>query len=831
MVIELFCCNSTNPAGVTKPVFSWKVSNCEDKKQTAYQIIIQNTANDIIWDSGKVNTDKSVYVKYKGNPLKENTKYFWCVTVFTENHCFTSEKAHFITGIFNTDSLTWIAPHKEINSPFVYKEFDISDVHEYATVNVCGLGFFELYINGKKISEDLMNPVRTDYDTVEYKNLKYPYENVTQKSVQYLTYEVSEYLKKGKNTIVVWLGNGFYRQNSRITEGIFDYGDELKMFLKLVNGNEIIESDESWNYISSPILYDNIFYGEIYDGRVIPDFNEGKPVHNVKAPAGRVLPQMCPSDRIIRTFSPEYIENDIYDIRTCISGFSEITCTGNAGDIVEIYYAEELNDDNTLNFKSTVGYEEGDCEQIQKDVYILNGTGEENYIPRFVWHAFRYFKISAPESVEFKSVKSHYVCTDLDKRTHFKSSDDLLNKFYEITVNTGLSNLHGCVPTDCNGRENLGYTCDGHLSTIMMMYNFNAESIYSKWIDDILASQNNRTGFVPHTAPFSGGGGGPAWGSAVAIVPWNLYMQYGNKDVLSKSRNGIINWIKYLVSRKENGLITHEEEGSWCLGEWCLPSKDLWSEPHLDDIKIPHELVSTVYFIYCIDIYMKIMAVLNEEPEKWVVQEREEAIQTVNSTFLHEEYAEGEQGSNIFPLFVEIVPIEDKTKILNYTVKSIIDNEYCFNTGTSGTRFLLDVLDKYDRNDIAIKMMLNTKYPSYGYMIEKGATAVWETWEGTGALNHEGLTSAGAWLFYGLAGIKPNAGYKDFSIKPFFAEELDNLDVKLECEYGEIALNWKRYNEGIDVNIKIPFNTTAHINLKDECFDLNAGDYKYHIGG
>ncbi len=829
MFTELFCCNNVNPMGITEPIFSWKVSDCEEKKQTAYQIIVQNTDNDIVWDSGKVNTDKSVYVKYDGIQLKENTKYFWYVTVFAEKQYMTSKKAYFITGMFDTTSLKWIAPQKDINAPFVYKVFELNNLHEYVTVNVCGLGFFELYINGKKVSEDLMNPVRTDYDDVEYKNLKYPYENITQKSVRYLTYEVSKYLQKGENILGVWLGNGWYRQNSRITEGIFDYGDKLKMFLKLVNSDEIIESDESWNYISSPILYDNIFYGEIYDGRITPDFNNGMPMHRVKAPTGSILPQICPSDRIIRTFSPEYIENGVYDIHACISGFTEIICTGNSGDKVEIYYAEALNEDGTLNFQSTVGYEECDRNQIQKDVYILKGIGEEKYTPRFVWHAFRYFKISAPESVEIKSVKSHYVCTVLGKRTQFNSSNELLNKIYEITLNTGLSNLHGCVPTDCNGRENLGYTCDGHLSAIMMMYNFNAETMYSKWVDDILASQNNKTGFVPHTAPFSGGGGGPAWGSAVAIVPWNLYTQYGNKEVLSKSKDGILKWIKYLVTRKEKGLITHEEEGSWCLGEWCLPSKDLWSEPHLDDIKIPHELVSTVYFIYCIDIYLKLMKILDENPELWIIQEREDAIRVINSTFLCEEYANGEQGSNVFPLYIDIVPDEDKANILESTIKRIKNNDYCFDTGTSGTRFLLDVLDKYGRNDIAIKMMLNTKYPSYGYMIEKGATSVWETWEGTGALNHEGLSSAGAWLFYGLAGIKPNGGYKEFSIKPFFADELDSLAVKLDCEYGEIGLDWERNADGIDVEIRIPFNTLAHIDLNGGCFDLVSGIYKYHV--
>ena len=831
MLIKTFCDNNTNPIGITEPIFSWKVSNCEDKKQTAYQIIVQDANNNIVWGSGKVNTDKSVYVKYKGNPLKENTKYFWYVTVFTENHCITSEKAYFITGIYDITSLKWIAPAKDINSPFVYKEFYINDVHEYATVNVCGLGFFELYINGKKVSEDLMNPVRTDYDKVEYKNLKYPYENITQKSIQYLTYEVSDYLKKGKNTVVVWLGNGWYRQNERNIEGIFDYGEELKMFFRLTNGKEIIESGEDWLCTESPIVCDNLFYGEVYDSRIGFSTANAKPVHIADTPVGRIVPQLCPGERSLETYIPLSLENNVFDAKMCMTGFAEITFNGKLGDKVQIIYAEDLDENGELDFTSTVGYEDADKDQIQKDVYILSGKGEETYAPRFVWHAFRYFKICIPDGVEIKEVKVHYVCTDLKQRASFECSEKLLNDFHKICLNTGLSNLHGCVPMDCPHRERLGYTGDGELSSLSMMYNFDAYHMYSKWIDDILDSQNQKTGFVPHTAPFNGGGGGPAWGSSVAVVPWNMYMQYGDKGILKKCKTAIKKWIKYLSTRTENGIVTHEEGGSWCLGDWCMPSKYPWSEPHLDEIKIPSELVNTIYYIYCMEIYCRLLDVLGEEPDKQIEDEIVKSSNAINDMYLNGEYADGEQGCNIFPLFVDIVPEEQKNSILDKLIERIENNDFCFDTGISGTKFLLMVLDRYERNDIAIKMLLNTDYPSFGNMLKNGATSLWETWEGNGSKNHTAFLSADSWLFYGLAGIKPKGGYKEFSIKPFFAEELDNLDVKLECEYGEIALNWKRCNEGIDVNIKIPFYTTAHINLKGERFDLNAGTYNYHIGG
>lgn len=831
MIIKTFCCGNKNPVGVIEPVFSWKVYNCKDKKQIAYQIVVQSVNEDVAWDSGKVNTDTSVYIKYDGRQLKENTKYLWRVTVFTNNHCVTSESSYFIIGMFDTSSLKWVAPQKNINSPFVYKEIELNNLHEYATVNVCGLGFFELYINGKKVSKDLMSPVRTDYDAVEYKNLKYPYANVSKKSVQYLTYEVSKYLQKGKNTLVVWLGNGWYRQDGRTIEGIFDYGEELKMFLRLTNGKDVIECGEDWLCTESPIVYDNLFYGEVYDSRIEFSTDNAKAVHITDAPDGRIVPQLCPPEKTIASYTPVSLNNCVYDAKICMTGFAEITFSGKTGDKVEIYYAEDLNEEGTLDFKSTVGYEEADKNQIQKDVYILCGKGEEIYCPRFVWHAFRYFKVCAPDGVEISKVKVHYVCTDLKQRTRFECSDKLLNDIHKLSLNTELSNLHGCVPMDCPHRERLGYTGDGQLSSLSMMYNFDAYQMYSKWIDDILSAQNQKTGFVPHTAPFNGGGGGPAWGSSVAIVPWNLFTQYGDIEILKKSKIAIKKWIEYLSERTENGILVREESGSWCLGDWCMPSKYPWSEPHLDEIKIPSELVNTIYYIYCMNIYSKILDVLGEQPDEQVACEISKAKNAVNDMYLDDDYAGGEQGCNVFPLFVGIVPKDKEFSVFDKLITRIAENDFCFDTGISGTCFLLHVLDRYGRNDIAIKMLLNTEYPSFGNMIKNGATALWETWEGNGSKNHTAFSSADSWLFYGLAGIKPKAGYEEFSIKPFFAEELDHLNVQLECEYGAIILKWQRCNGGIDVEIHIPFNTLAHIDLEGDCFDLESGTYKYYIGG
>lgn len=807
----------------TPPLFSWILTDCDDRMQTAYNIQVYTPNGKVVWQSGPVESDASVNVRYIGAPLEANTRYLWKVTVSTEKGKYESDEASFITGIYDFDKLTWVCPSSSVNSPIIHKEFHIDKVCDYATLNICGLGYFEVYINDQKVSDELMSPVRTDYGDVEYKDLKYPFLATTRKSYMYVNYEVSQYLKEGNNKISVWLGNGWYIQNDRIVEGLFIYGNNLKTAFRLVNGSDIIESDENCYWSQSPIEYDNIFYGETYDFR--KDITQTQSVCITPSPSGTPKCQLCPPERATHIYEPDFADG-IYDAKACITGFAELCLSGNSGDEVKIYFSEDKTDDGELDYTSTVGYEESDKTQIQCDTVILSGKPGEVYKPRFVWHAFRYFKICAPDSVKIEDVKVHYVCTDVKQRTSFDCSSSLLNDIHKMSLNTQLTNTHGCMPMDCPHRERLGYTGDGQLSSLSVMTNFDAHTMYTKWVTDILDAQDTETGFVPHTAPFCGGAGGHGWGSAVAIVPWNMYCQYGDKEIIKKASEPIRKWIEYLVTRQEENLITFEQPGSWCLGEWCLPSKYPWSEPHLDEIKIPSELVNTVYFILCCDIYTKICDILGNKPEEWIAKRRAASADAVNKMLSDNNYAGGEQGSNIFPLYVDIVPEESREAVLENAISRLMKNNYCFETGLAGTCFTLRVLDKYGRNDVATKMMLNTRYPSFGNMIKNGATSLWETWEGNGSRNHTAFSSADAWFTFGLAGVKALGGYKEFVLKPYFAPELDYLDFELESEYGTIAVHWKRCDKGIEVELTVPFNTTAHVELGGRCFDLKAGIYK-----
>lgn len=838
MKISTTCCGLAAPVGVTEPQFSWKVTDCSDPKALGYRICVYDSTDALLWDSGRVDSEETQRILYAGAPLCDNTLYFWTVTVFTEKECQTSPAARFVTGILHPEQLPWISPDdKEMASPLLWKEIDVETVAEDAVVNICGLGFFELYINGQKVGDEWMSPARTDYDTITYHDLSYPFLWETKKRTLLCSYEVSAYLRPGKNRIMVWLGNGWYRQwyheIGRKIEGFFDYGGELKMFFRLTNGEQIVDSDETWCVADSNILENNIFYGETIDGRIRPDFSDtSRRAHFATPPAGKILPQLCPPERVRRTLSLLPLQGGIYDAGECLTGVAELLCRGNAGDRVTLTFGEKLDAEGNLDVTSTVGYCSWDDHQIQKDEFILSGEGEERFCPRFTWHAFRYVQIDCPASVEILEGKAQEICTDLNDRGSFSCSDDLLNTLYHVCKNTQRSNTHGCVPMDCPHRERLGYTGDGQISSRSVMTLLEAEGFYRKWIGDIVDTQSPTTGFVTHTAPFHGGGGGHAWGSAIAVVPWNFYLQYGDKELLRSLREPIRKWIGYLADHTEEGLVTHEEPGSWCLGDWVMPSKYPWSAPHPDAIRIPPALVNTAFYIRCMDIYLKICALLEIVPEEEIVQARSLSVDALNRTFLAEQYADGEQGSDLFPLFLDIVPKEAEARVLEHLVADIEERGYCFNTGLMGTGWLPEVLHRYGRDDVTLKMYRNDQYPSFGYMLKEGATALWETWEGTGAQNHTAFSSMGSWFFFGLAGIEPNetkGGYREFTVRPYFAPELEHLDVTMECPYGTIEEHWRREGDDILLQISVPFHTTATLILPDETKVLTAGRYEFRL--
>lgn len=829
MDITLKCEQKINPVGTSEtPCFSWICENTDEKYQTSYRVVVSDENGNTVWDSGTVKSDRSTFVRYGGSALKPHTKYSWFAEIGADGTVYRSDTASFVTGLYAGDWYAkWIGCEKQPNAPAFRKEFCIESDFSSAYAYICGLGYFELFINGEKVGGDYFVPNQTDYDDIEYSNLAYGFNGVTEKRVKYLAYDVYRYIKKGKNTVEIWLGNGWYNQTERTIEGKFTYKGGLKTMFQLHADGFSVATDGTWQAGESPITYNNIFLGETYDASLKPVWRRAE-IHG--APNARLEIQLSPADRVTEEITPSEVCENTYDAGKVISGFASVACRGNAGDEIEIYYSECINDDGTLNFTSTVGYESSDKFQIQKDKFILSGNGIEVYTPHFVWHGFRYFRITA-KIAEIVGVKVCSVHSAVEKRAVFECSDKLFNKIHGMYLNSQLSNMHGGVPMDCPHRERIGYTGDGQVSSNSAMYNFDTYSFYKKWIADIAGTQNKQTGFVAHSAPFAGGGGGYAWGSAIVIVPWNLYLQYGDKDVLAQYYPNMKKWINYMKNKlNRSGLIDSEEDESWCLGDWCLPSEQPWSSPQSENIKIPSELVNTCYYIHCMKICAAICRILNIENE--FETDIKSVSEAVNRAFLKEYYSSGEQGCDVFPLRTGIVPKEKMKPVIENILGNLKANNYHLDTGMYGTHFLFEVFDSIGMNGAVCRILSKTDYPSYGYMADCGATALWETWEGNGSRNHTALGGFDSWFYYGLCGIKPSAeagGYKEFSISPFYSEKLQWASAAVNTVYGRLCVKWERSGEKIKLYVKVPFNTTAVIFNGAEWVRRSCGTYSFII--
>ena len=824
--IEVYCNNRINPVGVNlNPKFSWKIN--KNGIQKSYQIKVLNNKNEILWDSKEVFSDESVNVYYKGKPLEGFSKYYFEITVTTDDGSVFKERGSFVTGEEDKEKwqAKWIENPDKVEAPIFYKEFTVDNITEDEYMFICGLGFFYAEINGQRVSDDLYVPVRSDYDDVSYSMLLYPYSGKTRKTAYYLSYNISKYLKIGKNDIKRCLGEGWFKQRKRTVEGIFDYG-ELKLLCEIHLNNKIIITDESWDTFEGKIKESNLFYGEVQD------LNCSESIHKkaklAKAVSGELLSQQCPADRVAEYINPNKVTNEIYDFGKVITGVLKIIITGEKGDVVDVFYSEEMKD-GKLDFTSTLGYVENDKNQIQQDRFILSGGEEEILIPEFTWHCFRYAEIKTQAKI--LNVEGRFIYSDMKVTSSFKSSVEWLNTLHEICVNSIKTNVHSGIPSDCPHRERLGYTGDGQNTSYATMLNVDSQLFYEKWIKDIIDAQNEKTGFVSHTAPFNGGGGGFLWGSAIAEIPWNHYNLFGDKEILKMSKTPIEKWLGYMESRlNEEGLIDKEEDGSWCLGDWSMPTGHSWDEPHDDDIKIPSDLVNSCAFVKCIDIYEKVCAVLESKPQYPVEIIREKLKTAINKKYLSSNYVDGVQGSYVFPLYTNIVPDEKRMELVEKLIKKLEDNSYYIDTGMFATRYMFSFLSNCGRKDVVMNILKNRKCPSFRYMIDNGATSIWETWEGFGAKSHTLFSFVDEWIMNELCGIKPvKNGFKEFKIEPYFCDELDFLSGKLETVYGDISVDWKRGNDRITVNIHVPFNTFGKFSHDGKVVDLTQGNNTFEI--
>ncbi len=701
----------------------------------------------------------------------------------------------------------WITPKEDMTSAIFRRVFTLEK--PVAEITICGLGYFILYINGKKVSSDELVPAYSDYIPRDREKmvLSYPLSDKMDNRIYCIKYDISDYVNEGENALGVLLGGGYFHQFERKGEGNMDYGN-IRLCYKITSENEEYISDEKTLYKQGFIKKSSLFYGEIHDyngfdyswntvfarkdGWLTPDYCND--TQNVP-----MYIQRCNKDKITGSFKVKKIKDfgdySVYDAGKNITGYAVVKCE-KENENIKLRFAENIDDECNLDFFS-IGYNR----QIPEDEFITDGRTTVLF-PRLLWHGFRYFSLTNNAvPIEVKEVH-----TDMNVTSDFQCSDETINWIYNTYIHTQLSNIHSGVPSDCPHRERLGYTGDGQLCAPAGMLCFDSKELYKKWIDDIIDCQDKTTGHVQHTAPFGGGGGGPAgWGGAIISVIYHYTKYYGDTSVLKKYYDNMLLFVDYMESRCEDGLIVKEEDKGWCLGDWCNPEKTV----------IPEDFVNTCMYISQLEMLRRCGELLEKNTRKIekLMKYHRDSINKKYPADKKGSYLEGIQGADLFAY--ECNAGSEKT--LKSAEKKYSQLK-CFDTGIFGTYIGCEMFLKFGDGDIALEMLRShEKDHSFGYMMDSGATTIWENWNGSHSNNHPMFGACVKSFFEYILGIRQSRhsyGYERVIIAPAQNSILSFAKGFITTQRGKISVEYHKTDKRIEFII-------------DLCEGVNAAELRY----
>lgn len=714
--------------------------------------------------------------------------------------------------------ICWVKADDGCQSPVIIHTFQAEKPGE-GYIEITGLGYFAVHINGMQITADRFVPAFSDYEQRDLSGLLYPISDTFTHRIYFLRYDCTQALRCGENTIEIRLGNGFYRQTERTIEGSGLFGQDLKTAFCLIfedaAGQREIYSDGTELWRDSEIVSSHLFTGELQDARKQDQAPEWKPVQLVPTPQSELTLQTCPADRVIRTIAPVLLRDDgkkrIYDAGENISGNVLVTTSAPAGTKICLRYAETVID-GQLDFKTT-GSDytcASGCNQIQEDVFICDGK-RRTFEPLFAWHAFRYFEVTGPVD----SLQVQVIHSNTPVSSTFQSDCEGMNWLYQAFLRTQLNNMHGGVPSDCPHRERLGYTGDGQVCAEATMLVTDSREFYRKWIRDILDCQDVKGGHVQHTAPFMGGGGGPGgWGCAIVLVPYAYYRRYGEAEMLRLCYEPMKKWCTYLDSRLTDNLICAEEPGGWCLGDWCTLEKTVLPEP----------FVNTYFYIKCLRILETIASILDKPEEIGAFAAKAERLtEALLKTYYDAQtgnFFANAQGANAYGLSLGLGDERTLQNLVAHYKKL-----GHFDTGFLGTDILLDVLFRNGQKDLAYELLNSRELGSFLYMKDRGATTLWETWDGTESHDHPMFGASARQLFTSVLGIgqaEGAAGYQNLVICPQIPAKMRYAKGSIQTETGTICVSWHKENDKIHFEIQIPEGTTGVFRYGREEWILQA---------
>ncbi|OZI09351.1 alpha-rhamnosidase [Siphonobacter sp. BAB-5385] len=828
---NLTCEHLKNPLGIDapQPRFNWHMEDSRPgARQTAYQLFVSTDSVQVqktaLWQSGKITSGLNQAV-YKGPALKPYTKYYWAVVLWDQDGKVApqSSVASFETGLMNQLNWkgSWISDSRDSKikpAPYFRKAFQTTKKIRSARAYVAAAGLYELFINGQKVGNHRLDPMYTRFD----------------RRTLYVTYDVTKQLQEGKNAIGILLGNGWYNHQSTAV-WYFDQAPWrsrpsfcLDVRVTYEDGStETISSDTSWKTALSPIVFNSIYTAEHYDARLeqagwnTADFDDSKwkNVMNRPAPSQHIVAQaLHPIRNVeeIRTASLVRINDTtwVYNMGRNIAGVSELKVKGKSGTVVRLKHGERLYENGRVDLSNIdAHYRPTDNQDpFQTDIVTLSGR-EDTFMPRFNYKGFQYVEVTSQDrdlELTPASLTAYFMHSDVPPIGQVQSSNPTLDKIWSATNNAYLSNLFG-YPTDCPQREKNGWTGDGQIAIETGLYSFDGITIYEKWLADHRDEQQ-ANGVLPAIIPTSGWGydwaNGPDWTSTIAVIPWNLYLFYGDAKPLSDNYENIKRYVDHITEIAPSGLTT------WGLGDW-VPVKS----------KSPVELTSSIYYFVDATILSKAAGLLNKTEDQARYAALAKKIQdAINAKYLNSQtgmYGSGLQTELAVPLQWGVVPENLKAKVADNLAKRVKADGNALDVGLLGTKAILNALSENGHADVAYTLASNEKYPSWGWWIKNGATTLYENWDIQAksdiSLNHIMFGEIGAWIYKGLGGIKPDPtqpGFKNVLLRPNFVAGLEQFEAQHEGPYGRIVSSWKRTGKTVEYKVSIPANSTASVFLK-----------------
>ncbi len=864
--VRLTCEYLENPSvvDVSQPRLSWINMADEGERgqlQTAWQVRVAGSREKLdrpdLWDSGKKLSGESIRIRYGGTPLESRQECWWQVRVWDRDGIVSdwSEPGRWSMGLLEEGDwkAQWIgapwqgedplpkpgggpgARPEEFGppAPLLRKEFRVEKEVERAVAYVTGLGYFELYMNGSRVGEDVLVPNQTNYgERPRLPSAPIPLpDDFSGYRIMYLAYDVKEMLRPGKNVIGGILGNGFYNPAKFWAEGYGSPRFICQLHITWTDGTEsVIASDGSWKASRSPVLMDMVYYGEVYDAREEQpgwcthrfDDSEWEPVVLRKAPRGKLVAHTAHPDRVTERLIPVSVTrlgsgHYAVDFGVEISGWVRLNrVEGPAGHRIQIRFnGNEYSGDNT---------------------YICGGNGTETYAPRFNWFVFSGVEIiNWPGELKPGDVTAEAVNTFIEPSAIFETSDTLFNRINTIWRRSQTDNMHGGIASDCPHRERSPYTGDGQVTSITVMHNYDARNFYQKWVQDMLDAQIVSTGYVPNGAPWQPGcGGGPAWGAAICIIPWHFYVHYGVVDMIENTYAGMKGYLGYMQTWvNEEGIMHSQRTGrdgkplKWFnLGEWVAPGET-----------IPDAMVHTFYLWSCAGITASTAEILGREEESRQYAALTAATwQAFHKKFYDEENGTyGNGGGNILALRMG-VPDDRYDRVVAALKENTMANGGHLDTGIFGTRFFFEVLSETGMQDLAFGAMAQTTEPSFGRWIELGSTTTRERWDEGGSHNHPMFGGGLVWFYRNLAGMQADPdqpGYRHIIFRPGPVKSLERVTYTNLTSYGNAGITWRNRNHELRMEIIVPVScqATVFVPAKDPEGVFESGSHAGKVPG